>query len=272
MNVKQEPADRRTKVQSVEVGMQLLIKLSCMGANVSISQLAAESQMPASKVHRYLRSLMNTGLVAQDPNTSLYRLGPEALAIGFAAMGHLDVVATSSRILAELRDKVNETCILCVWANRGPSVVRIEPAARSIVVNIRMGSVLPVLSSASGIICAAFQDDQEIRDMIQSEREQLLAAGKADFVAESELKIAKARETGMATIRDLTPGVSAVAAPVFDYLGRLVGVITALGPEIYFDNSIEGAIAKAVSDAAGEASRALGFTADIADTRPVVGA
>ena len=260
MTDKKIASNRRMKVQSVEVGMNLLIKFSRLGATVSLSQLAVETQMPASKVHRYLQSLMATGFVVQDANTSLYRLGPEALALGFAAMGHLDAIAASSQVLADLRDQLNETCILCVWGNRGPAVVRIEPAARSIVVNIRMGSVLPVLTSASGMIYAAFLDGQPVRDMMQLEREQLRHEGRSDLLRLLELEISKARKTGIATIRNvLTHGVNAVSAPVFDYQGHLEGVVTALGPEANFDVGHDGVIARAVYAAASSASRALGF-------------
>lgn len=260
MDDRKETPNRRMQVQSVEVGMRLLIKLSRLGATVSLSQLSLESQMPPSKVHRYLRSLMNTGFVTQDEDTSLYRLGPEALALGFAAMGHLDAIAASSRILAELRDQINQTCILCVWGNRGPAVVRIEPAARSIVVNIRMGSIMPVLTSASGLIYAAFLKDQSARDIIQFERQQLSNEGKINLLEQAEFEISRARETGIATVRNvLTRGVSAVAAPIFDHQGHLEGAITALGPDAQLDVSLEGSIARAVYAAAASASRALGY-------------
>src|SRR5690606_3001409 len=119
----------------------------------------------------------------------------------------------STGILSNLRDEINETCILCVWGNRGPAVVRIEPAARSIVVNIRMGSILPVLTSASGLVYAAFLDDKPVRELIEQERKQLREQGKASLIEEAGAEIENARKTGVATIRNvLTRGVSAVAA------------------------------------------------------------
>ncbi|NTJ11808.1 IclR family transcriptional regulator [Rhizobium lusitanum] len=256
--------DRRQRVQSVEVGMHLLTKLSRMGATVSLSKIAQETGMPASKAHRYIRALIETGLVSQDVDTGLYRLGPEALAIGFAAMSHMDIVSLAGRTLTSLRDTIDETCILCVWSNRGPAVVRIEPASRSIAINVRIGSVLPVLLSAAGLVYAAFSEERHVICLMEEERAELLRANKSNILQQAEQSILRARECGIAIVLGtLTPGVSALGAPVFDHQGHLAGTIVALGPETVLETSPNGAVAREITMAAREVSRGLGHTGDV---------
>lgn len=251
--------DRRQKVQSVEVGMSLLITLSRLGASVSLSRLAQATKMPPSKAHRYLRALINSGLVTQDAASGLYRLGPEALSIGFAAMGYLDIVSLSARPLAELRDRINETCMLSVWSNRGPAVVRIEPAHGAVVINVRMGSILPLLVSAAGLVYSAFLKDRQLESMITLEREELMGKGKSDLVKQAEHSIANARKCGVASVEStLTPGVSAISAPIFDHQNQLAGVFTVMGSTGYIDISDDGWIAKELLAAATETSQLLG--------------
>jgi len=256
--------DRRQKVQSVEVGMRLLTKLSRLGATVSLSKIAQEAGMPASKAHRYIRALIETGLVSQDADTGLYRLGPEALAIGFAAMSHMDIVALAGRTMISLRDTINETCILCVWGNRGPAVVRLEPAPRSVAINVRIGSVLPVLVSAAGLVYAAFSEDRQVALLMAQEREELLRSGGTDLLKQAERSIVEAKERGIAIVLStLTPGVSALGAPVYDHQGHISGTIVALGPEAVFDASPDGTIAVEVAKAAHDVSRGLGYMGQI---------
>jgi len=53
-------------------------------------------------------------------------------------------------------------------------------------------------------------------------------------------------------------GISAVAAPVYDYAGRVCAVLTALGATGGFDPAIDGPIAAAVRQEARAASAILG--------------
>lgn len=251
--------DRRQKVQSVEIGMGLLIALSQLGAGAALSRLSQAAEMPPSKAHRYLKALIASGLVAQDEATGLYRLGPEALSIGFAAIGNLDVVAVSGEPLADLRDRLNETCILSVWANKGPAVVRIEPATRAVVVNVRIGSVLPLMVSATGQVFAAFLEDQQCRDMLTAERKQLVRQGHRDVVKQSERSISETRKRGLASVKStLTPGVSAVAAPIFDHQRKIAGAIAVMGPTAYFDESATGRNARELQATTARTSKLLG--------------
>jgi DNA-binding IclR family transcriptional regulator len=53
-------------------------------------------------------------------------------------------------------------------------------------------------------------------------------------------------------------GISAVAAPIYDYAGRVCAVLTALGATGGFDPAIDGPIAAAVQREARAASELLG--------------
>ena len=68
------------------------------------------------------------------------------------------------------------------------------------------------------------------------------------------------RARGLARIAgDQLPGVSALAAPIFDHLGDVAGVIGALGRQESFDIDWEGPIAIAIRETASEVSSRMGF-------------
>ena len=101
-------------VQSLEIGMTILRAISRGHRAMMLKDIAAAADMPASKVHRYIVSLVRSGLVEQDPGTSRYDLGPFALSLGLVAVDRLDRVKLGLSTIADLRDEINQTIALAV--------------------------------------------------------------------------------------------------------------------------------------------------------------
>ena len=76
-------------VQSLEIGIGVLKVLMESGASLMLKEIAAAADMPSSKAHRYLVSLIRAGLVEQDPQNSKYDLGPLAIPLGLMMGGTL---------------------------------------------------------------------------------------------------------------------------------------------------------------------------------------
>jgi DNA-binding IclR family transcriptional regulator len=85
--------DEETKsshgVQSLEIGVDVLKVLVESGQALMLKEIAAAAGMPASKAHRYLVSLVRSGLVEQDSQNLKYDLGPLAIPLGLAAVDRL---------------------------------------------------------------------------------------------------------------------------------------------------------------------------------------
>ena len=258
-------ASSRQRVQSAEVGGEILKALARQGPSVSLSRLSEAIGMVPAKAHRYLQSLMVSGLAAQDLVTGHYRLGPEAVAIGLAALGHIDVVGSISQLLPRLRDETGHTCFLAVWTNRGATVVRVVEAVGAVTVVTQVGSVLPLISSASGQVFAAFlEPGQYEREGIDGWPE--LHAGLSRANSPLAKRLQQVRAQRLAAIEgQVLPGIDAIAAPVFDADGRIAAVITVLGPHRGFDPAPKGSLATSLLHIAREAGASLGH----ADAGPV---
>lgn len=245
-------------VRSVESGMRVVTALTRSMGAMSLKDLALAADMPASKAHRYVVSLIRTGMVEQDEATGRYDLGPAALELGLAALGRLDMVKLGTTALKHLQDEIDETVALAIWGNRGPTIVRWIEASRPVTVNVRLGSVMPLLCSAIGRCFLAYMPRARIKDMIDHE----LADPDCGIAGPDQVDalIAQVRRHGLGRVQgDLLPGVASLSAPVFDQQNDIVAVLAALGPERGFNADYDGAIADALRSVAGDISAHLGY-------------
>ncbi|WP_296264512.1 IclR family transcriptional regulator [Pseudomonas sp. UBA6562] len=256
MTQPQSPADSgKQKVRSAEVGTDILKALAQLAPSTSLSRLAEFVDMPASKVHRYLQALIASGFAEQNPATNHYGLGREALRVGLAALGSIDVLKVAAEPLAQLRDTLNESCFIAVWGNQGATVVGIEPAVRAVTVVTQIGSVLPLLGSSTGLVFAAYLPEREIAEL----REQELAQSKRK-ACDYEATLRAIRTEGLHHIHGLLmPGVDALSAPIFDALGRIAAVMTVVGPTSMFNADSQGPAAERLRAAAQASSWRMGF-------------
>jgi DNA-binding IclR family transcriptional regulator len=260
MRKKRASRRERPGIQSVEIASRILASMAEAAQPLQLKDLARGCQMPAAKVHRYLVSLTRTNLVAQDSSDGRYSIGPAAIALGLAGLYSIDVVRIASNALAELRDRTGETAVLATWSSSGPVVIRIEESSRPVFMNVRVGSTLPVLCTAVGRIFAAYLPRQETAELLESERRSLRrTARRADLRSAGDMRAA-VRRNGMAAVEgDLVPGVTALAAPVFDHRKRIVASIALLGGPEHLDASITSEAATLLRSAAEAISQRLGF-------------
>lgn len=248
-------------IQSIEVGGQLLLALAGSGRAMALGELAREGGMDASKAHRYLVSFCKLGLVRQDPQSGTYDLGPAAAQLGLAALQRLDPLREATRAAEALVARIGHTVAIAAHGHLGPTVVRIEESVHPLHVNMRTGTVMSLLNTATGLVFAAWLPRGVVARMLEQEALRLYGAdGKArPSDAALERTLDRVRRHGIArAVGRPIPGINAVSAPVFDFDGRIVLAITALGPSGTFDAGWNGDNAVALRECTRGLSRQLG--------------
>ncbi len=255
----------RAGIQSVEVGFALLDALTRSVGPLMLRDLAAAAGMSAAKAHRYLVSFQRLALVVQDARTALYDLGPAALNLGLASLSRINAVKLARERAGPLMLELGHTVALAVWGNRGPTIVHWEESPRAVTVNLRLGDVMPLLSSATGRCFAAHARLDAIEAMIEEELAQIKASARSDLPttrAEVNDLLAEVRKRGMARVVDsLLPSVAGFCVPVFDSDGHMALGMVALGSLAHFDPQWDGAVATALLASARRLSADLGHAA-----------
>lgn len=246
-------------IQSIEVGGQLLHALAHAGRPLALKDLAREADMTPAKAHPYLVSFGAVGLVEQEADTGRYGLGPLALQLGLIALQQVDPVRLASAELPALAREVGHTVAIAVWGNRGPTIVRLEEGPQAVHVNMRHGTVVSVNGTASGLLFAAHRDLAEVDAVLRGEA--ALAGQGAAVTAQSLAPLlARVRAQGWSSAVDGTvPGVTAVAAPVFDGFGQMVLALTAIGPSATLDARGEAEVVRVLRERGRGVSARLGW-------------
>lgn len=261
---------QRAGIQSVEVGFSLLDVLAASPGPLMLRDLAAAAGMNAAKAHRYLVSFQRLALVTQDAASTRYDLGPAALKLGLASLSRIDSVKMARQRLQPLMEQIGQTLALGVWGNQGPTIVHWEESPQAVTVNLRLGDVMPLLSSATGLCFLAFMSahhpapQNRLDGLLRDELARAQKLARKDVpasMAEVNALLDEVRQRGMARVVDtLLPGVAGFCAPVFDADGHLVLGMVALGSLATFDPAWDGAVARPLAAAARQLSSDLGFS------------
>lgn len=249
------PTKPRNGIGAIDTGMRLLNVLAVAEAPMALKDIAAKADMPAAKAHRYLVSFAAADMIVQQAKSGRYDLGPMALRLGVAAIRRNDIVARACDRLAGLRDLVQATCFVSGWSDRGPLVLRWEDSLRPVTVIVEVGSVLPLLTSATGRAFLTYLPANRTEDLAATEGSDY--GYSADVIATEIRSITDATYvTGLGrTDGAFQNGVAALAAPLFDPLRGMVGAVTALGRQEEFDPDVTGPVAmglkRFVADLAG---------------------
>jgi DNA-binding IclR family transcriptional regulator len=269
-------------VQSVEIAGRILVALTRAGRAMMLRDLAASAELAPAQAHAYLVSLRKLALVEQDVATGRYRLGPFALRLGLARLRVSDPLRMAAETIGLLSDQLDLLVAITVWGDHGPTVVQVHEAATQVHANVRAGTVFSLTGTATGRVFAAFAAPALVAEMIAAElanptHSQRVAAGMR--LEDVRRETAEVRAAGYAIADGApVPGVSAIAAPVFDHGGQIELAVTVMGPSGLIDLRPESAQIAAVVAYAQHLSGQLGhaapeaassFTPSLSDPEPV---
>jgi DNA-binding IclR family transcriptional regulator len=252
----------RRGIQSVEIASRLLLAMSRHVRPMALKDIAQAAGIGANKAHPYMVSFLKVGFVSQDAGSGYYELGPLALQLGLAKLQRLDPVKEASPFIADLAEVTEQSIAVAVWGNLGPTIVRLEEPTHPLHVNLRTGTVMSLVNTATGRLFAAFMPPKVIEKAMQGEVARMgprlgtepLSASEFDVLVEQTRQHGLSRSLGQPI-----PGIDALCAPVFDSAGNIVLGLLAMGPSATFDSDWDGKVAMALVRCAEEVSRRLGY-------------
>ena len=193
--------------------MTVLEALEAGGGPMSLTGIAAACGMQPSKAHRYLVSLVRTGMIAQSPDSGLYDMGPALRRLGAEALRRMDETGLVSQHLPGLRDRTGHAVNLAVWGDYGPVVVRWDYGSYALPITVRVGATMSLLASSIGRVYLSYLPASLTEPVLRAQAHD----GGLELSAREigAIKAATVRAGWALTSGGVVPGVSSLAAPVF---------------------------------------------------------
>lgn len=221
-------------VQSLEVGLGVLDALIAHRNPMMLKELAEALQMHPAKVHRYVVSLVRMNYAQQFPD-GRYGLGDQAWRLGLQCIQRTDVIQAAQSFIYELHRDIQCGLQISRWSSQGPLIVQFIEPDQTVSVITRVGSIMPLLNSATGRAYASFMPENVVRPILEREwlekEKQGLSVYPAnwnEFLALKQSIVSK----GAATVSgDMLVGVNSFCVPIFNMQGEIEFCIAALGSE-----------------------------------------
>lgn len=220
--------------QAVTRAMAMLRAFDDAHREWGVTELGQRLGLSKSTAHRLLTALVDTGMVVQDPDSELYRLGPEAISLGARALRSSDLRQAGRRALETLARTTGETASLEVLLEDEILILDEVPGSHLVGSVVEVGTRWPAHATSTGKLLLAHRE----RPPAAASSNGTLEAYTPETVTrrrDLERELEEIRRQGYAIAsEELEPGYSAVAAPVRDHLGRVVAALSIGGPTSRF--------------------------------------
>jgi IclR family pca regulon transcriptional regulator len=262
----QDPNEKNL-VRSLAKGFAVLRAFTAEEPELTLSEVARSAGLDNATAFRMLNTLVGLGLVASVPGTRRFRLTLACLDLGFNAIARSDLRALARPLLRSLVGERIEAASVGVLD--GASVVyveRIQAGLARLGVDVRIGSRVPVHSSAIGQAILAYMPEAVQRAVLEAApRERLTDRTLTDLPALLG-RLATVRAAGFAVSdQETVMGLRVLAAPVRDADGVPVAGLSVATPS--FAMTLEEFVAAAeepVCAAAAALSKALQAAGSVA--------
>ncbi len=246
-------------IQSVERAARILAVLGSGTPRLGVTDIAERLGLAKPTVHGLLRTLEKHELVAQDPDTGKYSLGPGVVSLGNAFLDGSELRARSLLWAESLAQRANEA----VWVATlsGSRVIVLHHVFRpdNTVQILEVGAAIPWHACALGHAIVAHLPDAGRARALAGELDALTGRTKTSRVALSRA-LAQVRKQGYAVEdQEATVGDAGIAAPILGRDGVVAGAIGVVGAvDRLLDPAARDELVRAVQEAARSISRDLG--------------
>lgn len=217
-------------VTSVERAIELLRALAVTDG--TLSGLARHTDLPVATVSRLMSTLERTGAVLRVDK--VYRVGPVIAELTSGATVAPDVLGAAMPRLDELASATNETAGIAQRVSDG--YLHLGQVATEHEVSVRDWTGFRNVAHAGciGYAIMAYWEPDEIDDYLSQDLEQF-AENTVTDPAIIRARLEQVRTDGyLWTSEEYAPGVTSVAAPVFDRRGEVTASLHVYGPTYRF--------------------------------------
>lgn len=248
---------------SIAKACQVLEAFRSRGS-MGIVELARDTGLLPSDVHRILKSLEVFGYIEQDALSRKYRLGLALLRLGNAVLEKIELREVARPLLCRLSERAEATANLAIFHPHECDIIFVEQidSPTEVQIKLRIGSRVNPHATGVGKVLCAYMDAGTCRKVLDRDgMERKTSRTITDWVL-LEREFARVRECGYALdLEEAVEGACCAAAPIRDHRGEVVAAVSASMMASRFYRLSEREIAALVISTAEKISAGLGYQA-----------
>lgn len=243
------------EVPALRRAVAILRHLASSNRAISAGALVRALDIPRSSVYELLTVLEELGLVVRTEHGCV--LGPGVHELGSSYLRTNPLQRLAQPIVRQLAEDASATAQLAIIRGWETVYVLKEQSLRSVAVVTATGVRMPSYLTATGRAILAQLPKAEVLSALQSETEFVTRTGRGPTsFRQLGTLLAQARRDGWAIEHgEVTPGISTVAAPVYDVLSRPIAAIGLSIPEESAAQDADRVVEKVLAAAAEVTAR-----------------
>jgi DNA-binding IclR family transcriptional regulator len=245
----------------VQRAARLLRRIADGDGVTNMSRTAGDIGINRTTLLRLLHTLEAEGFIERADDDSGWRIGLGLVALAARTFFSGDLVQTATPVLARLSETLGLSTHLGVLDRREIVFIVRRTPNHAFASNIHVGSRLPAHAGNMGRIILAHLPPERVADLYKNVKLERATAHTPTTFAALRARLDQDLAVGLAwSDGHFEPGISSVAAVIFDGSGAPVAALNVSGQTVQFGaTSRRREIADAAKEAAREISQRLGW-------------
>ncbi len=217
-------------IRSVSHALDVIEQFYGEADELGVTELSKRLKLHKNNIFRLLATLESRGYIEQNKATENYRLGLRALHLGQAYVSRMGLLRQARPIMETLVKQSRESAYVAVSRQGGMVPLDGIEADQPVRLVSTIGETLPLHATAVGKTHLAFASEEDLKSRLpdtlkrftpKTITERATLAQQLKSIADSGFGV----DTG-----EHIEDVRAVAVPIKDYTGHVVGTLAVSGP------------------------------------------
>lgn len=249
----EKSAEKSDNVRAVGRALEILMAFTEDAPELSAGELLKRVDLSRPTLYRLLYTLEENGFLVSVGEPQRFRLGPSVARLAHVWKGSLDLKAMAEPVLRRIWDETQETVAMFVPQGNMRLCVAELPSPQPLNFKRGVGYTERIVRGATGRVILAYAKTTtaELQAYLQ---------GTDLKLKDLEAELAATRARGYSTSHsELISGAVAVAVPVFDQSGTVIGSIGVFGPEVRVHSARLREFAELLVAESARLSQSLGY-------------
>ncbi len=221
---------RDYSIQSVVRGFNIVDTIAGAEEEIGAQQISTMVGLHISTVFRFLQTLVQNGVIEQNPQTGKYRLSLKLLAWGMQVLRQMDLRRDAIPLLRELNEKTRETVHMSVYDRDAAIYIEKLESPTPLRGFSEVGKGAPLHCTGVGKVLMAALSDRKLTDLLKRYTLKRFTPNTITQATPMKRELARIRAQSFAIDNEEhEPGIRCVAAPIRNHTGNVIASISIAG-------------------------------------------